>query len=900
MKSVLVSLIAFVGCTANLDLNSQDPLTNVRPIYFYDWTGKKTDHLQFIANDTTIAYSVVPGVSGTDWEIIPPLPEGFSFSKSDLVLESRYQGEFKSQQFTIQLSKGGTVLANATFYLEAVPCSDRVIYSVEQGKGSYVVEIRQNSQLVRNGTISGGKTMCLPKGKLEVKTLCYGQVFDSCLLQFVDPAGLVLHRSEFIPHQSESFTVDPNPKEAPSFGEFKKDFYTRFRSLKSFSIPIFGAHYPVEFDPPLPDDLVWSSLYQHINVNADRGSYKFTLTIHNAVGKASTNIGIYVDTCPEPLYLLAPRATGTNQENITITDSEGRVVMREYMNGAVEANTCVPAGEYDVTITMLEERYPSDYTLNFMEENGDFMESFIRNRGLETDVHRITLGNAVPFGSSFRFLIADHVDAKWTQRKFNDRKWNEGVSGHWGSFSSPSAFFRKQFSVKDLSFQSVVQVATKAVGDVTLYVNGAYLRRYMNVNATRVHTTIPTSFLSKGDNIICAEVHGANAETIVFDLSVHLSRSWLLHRPQKGIASDSPKQESSSYSAQYAFEKKKFSSDTWKSVSIPVNLTFLFTDLHRSWINRILFSPYFKDNAPVDFEIDGLITVKKGNEMVIKEADTLGRIVNPSFGFTHRYYEFDFTPKRFYDGFRFRFNKGYANDSIAVNFISFYMRSPLRCKRSGTYKSALLGERLTGRCSMKQTGYRAMRCVPDMNGKPVWERDDSMCVDRYAPRGLSFVDTKIVVTPLADGWLDMFYDKMRSVVMKNLTIWKEQISFPVERFLDDTDTQREVMMRFTVEEEIGDYILKKLKEEATGIERQITTTMSAYRPCTITVDRNPTYRSPFPWHTVWWVVLVAVLLVVSNLLTAICVKLSSRSHVGEQGVKRLKKQGALLDDQAPL
>ena len=899
MKSVLVSLIAFVGCTANLDLNSQDPLTNVRPIYFYDWTGKKTDHLQFIANDTTIAYSVVPGVSGTDWEIIPPLPEGFSFSKSDLVLESRYQGEFKSQQFTIQLSKGGTVLANATFYLEVVLCTDRILYRIDQGRGICGVEVRQESILLRNATTKGRAFICLPPGVLDLHVSCLSKGYDDCSIRFMDPEGLILYHSVIARDNSKSFSVDPQPKEAPSFGEFNRNMYAVYKGDSSYSIPIIGTYYEPKFDPPLPNSIYWLSLVNTITVRADRGSYKFTLTIRNPIGKASTNIEIYVDTCPEPLYLLAPRATGTNQENITVTDSEGRVVMRKYMNGAVEANTCVPAGEYDVTITMLEERYPSDYTLNFMEENGDFMESFIRNRGLETDVHRITLGNAVPFGSSFRFLIADHVDAKWTQRKFNDRKWNEGVSGHWGSFSSPSAFFRKQFSVKDLSFQSVVQVATKAVGDVTLYVNGAYLRRYMNVNATRVHTTIPTSFLSKGDNIICAEVHGANAETIVFDLSVHLSRSWLLHRPQKGIASDSPKQESSSYSAQYAFEKKKFSSDTWKSVSIPVNLTFLFTDLHRSWIDRIHFYVSNRDKAPTDFDIDGLITVKEGNETVIKEVDTLGRIVNPSFGFTHRYYEFDFTPKRFYDGFRFRFNKGYANDSIAVNFISFYMRSPLRCKRSGTYKSALLGERLTGRCSMKQTGYRAMRCVPDMNGKPVWERDDSMCVDRYAPRGLSFVDTKIVVTPLADGWLDMFYDKMRSVVMKNLTIWKEQISFPVERFLDDTDTQREVMMRFTVEEEIGDYILKKLKEEATGIERQITTTMSAYQPCTITIDRNPTYRAPFPWHTVWYIVAMVAILIVSNILTFLFA-LSFRSQVDKQGVKRLKKQGALLNDQAPL
>ena len=896
VNSILIGLVLSFGSAAIQGMDSLIQREEVKSIHFYDWTGTETNNLHFTVNDTSTTYAVVSEASGTDWEIIPALPEGLMLNKYSLQIMNYGCGEFASQMFTIQLSKRGEVVANATFHLEVVPCTNGIIYSVNQGKGSYVVEIRQSSSLIRNVTISGSKTMCLPPGTLEVKTFCYGQVFDTCLLQIVDPAGLVLHRAVFTPQESESFTLDPQPKEAPSFGEFQKDFYARYKGLESFSIPIIGAHYPVEFDPPLSDKLHWSSLYQLLTVSEERGSYKFTVTVHNAVGKASTNIGVYVDACPENLYLLAPRATGTNQENITITNSQKEVVMREYMNGAVEANACVPAGDYDVTITMLEDKYPSDYILSFIEENGDYAESFIRNRGLATDVHRITLGDAVAFGSSFKFLVASSVDAKWTQKKFNDRKWSEGVAGHWGSFSSASsAFFRKQFSVKDLSFQSVVQVATKAVGDITLYLNGEYLRRFTSADASRIHTTVPATFLSKGDNVICVEIHGTSSETIVFDLSVHLSRSSLLHRPQSGIASDEPKQESTSYKAQYAFEKPSSGTPYWMSAGIPVNLTFLFTDPHRSWINRILLSPYYKDKAPVDFEIDGVITTKEGSEMVIKEADTLGRIVSPSFGYTHRYNEFDFTPKRIYDGFRFRFLKGYANDSIVMDSISFYMRSLLRCKRTWGYKSALLGESPMGRCPMKMTGYRTMHCVPDAEGKPVWERDDSMCVSRYAPRGFSFVDTKIVAIPLADGWLDMFYDQMRSVVMKNLTVWKDQISFPMNRFLDNTDTQREIMMRFTVEEEIGDYVLKKLKEDMAELEKQITTKMSSYRPCSILLDSHPKYRSPFPWSTVWWVVLVVVLLVVSNLMTAVCMKLSNRSQTGgKQGLRQLKK-GALLE-----
>ena len=889
-------MILSIGCATIQDVYLQDPLTDVRPIHFYDWAGNVTDHLQFIVNDTSITYTAVPGVSGTDWTITPDLPEGITFSKSTCVLTSNYQREFKSQQFTIQVSKEGTVVAQSTFSLEVVLCSSGIIYRVEQVHGTCGIEIRQDSVVLRNVTTKGGLRMCLPPGVFDAYLSCVPKGFEDCTLRLTDPQDLVLFRTDLEQSHSELITVDPQPKEAPSFGEFKKDFYAVYKGLDSFLIPIVGAYYPVEFYPPLPEKIFWSPLSQSLSVLAERGSYKFTVTVHNAVGKASTNIGVYVDTCPENLYLLAPRCSRTSQDNITVTNSQKEVVMREYMNGAIEANTCVPAGDYDVTITMLDSKYASDYILSFMEENGDYTESFIRNRGLATDVHRITLGDAVAFGSSFKFLVASSVDAKWTRRKFNDRKWSEGVAGHWGSFSSSasSAFFRKQFSVKDLSFQSVVQVATKAVGDITLYLNGEYLRRFTSADASRIHTTVPATFLSKGDNVICVEIHGTSSETIVFDLSVHLSRSSLLHRPQSGIASDEPKQESTSYKAQYAFEKPKYGSDHWKSAGIPVNLTYVFTDLHRSWINRIHFYPSYEDQAPVDFEIDGLITTKEGNETVIKEADTLGHIVDPNFGYIHRYYEFDFTPKRIYDGFRFRFLKGYANDSIVMDLISFYMRSSLRCKRTWGYKSALLGESLMGRCPMKMTGYRTMHCVPDAEGKPVWERDDSMCVSRYAPRGFSFVDTKIVASPLADGWLDSLCKQMRTIVTKNLTVWEDQVSFPMNRFLDEAIAQREIMMRFTVEEEIGDYVLKKLKEEMAEVEKQITTTMSSKRSCEVVIDPDPKYRSPFPWSTVWWVLGMIAILAVTNILTFFYA-LSFRSQTGEkQGLRRLKK-GALLE-----
>ena len=605
-----------------------------------------------------------------------------------------------------------------------------------------------------------------------------------------------------------------------------------------------------------------------------------------------TDSSVFGDYCPMNFSMLAPFAVKTNQETLTVTDSQQKVVLQEYMNDAIDVVKCVRVGDYDVNITMLEDDYPSDYVLSFMGENGNCLESIVRHRGLSTDVHRITLRDTVPFGSSFKFLVANSASAKWTQRKFNDRKWSEGVTGHWGSFSSASAaFFRKRFSVRDLSFQSIVHVATKAVGDITLYLNGEYLRYYKSNETARIYTTVPGTFLVKGDNVVCVEVRGTPSEPIEFDLNVHLSRSPLLHRPHIGVASDHPKQNMSSFVPQYAFEKPRLGDRWWMSAGVPVNLTFLFTDPHRSWINRIHFFPRYEDQAPIDFEIDGLITTKEGNETVIKEADTLGHIVDPNFGYIHRYYDFDFTPKRFYDGFRFRFHKGYANDSVVMDFISFYMLSSLRCKRTWGYKSALLGESLIGRCPKKMTGYRMMRCVADMEGKPVWERDDSMCVPRYPPQGTSYVDTRIVTTLLSDKELDTLYSQLQFLITKNLTLSEDQISFPMDRFLDDAETQREITMRFTVEEEIGDYFMKKLKENMAEVENQIMRRMSKERPFKVVIDRNPTLRLPFPWHVVWWVVAMLVLLVVSNFLSVVFTSLWYRSRMGrKQGLDQLMKK----------
>mgnify|MGYP004733450493 CR=1 FL=1 len=67
--------------------------------------------------------------------------------------------------------------------------------------------------------------------------------------------------------------------------------------------------------------------------------------------------------------------------------------------------------------------------------------------------------------------------------------------------------------------------------------------------------------------------------------------------------------------------------------------------------------------------------------------------------------------------------------------------------------------------------------------------------------------------------------------------------------------------------------------------------MSKERPFKVVIDRNPTLRLPFPWHVVWWVVAMLVLLVVSNFLSVVFTSLWYRSRMGrKQGLDQLMKK----------
>ena len=220
-------------------------------------------------------------------------------------------------------------------------------------------------------------------------------------------------------------------------------------------------------------------------------------------------------------------------------------------------------------------------------------------------------------------------------------------------------------------------------------------------------------------------------------------------------------------------------------------------------------------------------------------------------------------------------------------------------------KEIRVGDNQIEKCPFKYIGYRVKHCTLDVERKPIWEIDDSMCINRYAPKGISYVDTVFTVTNLPYGWYDSLFEKINAVVTSNLTVWNDDISYPIMKYQNIYDCSREVMMRFTLEEELGDYVEMKLIPilPHLGIEAADKMDKSHVRPFTVEFDLKATYRSPFPWSIVCWIVIGVVFYLLSLVVAIFCGRLTVRSNLASgkiPSVKRLKKSKTVKQEEERL
>ena len=806
----------------------------------------------------------------------------------------------ETKEYTISVES--TVVVSASFSLDVITCPSGFYYHVTQS-GDVTMTINYHSTFLRNVTLTSSRDLCLYEDDMDVIAYCSYCPAYRCYVTIYGEDNLILMRTVVDYQQSSQNTLSYHSSGVPviTAPEYMVGLAKNYFAL---SIPISDHYYPVVIEPS-SSNVRWNDIYQELRVRLPYGVHTFTMRASNEKGNSEVVLNIYINQCPPQYsYLHISRPSG-NTDDLYIYDINQNLVFTDWMNGEYKKALCLDPGRYYVNVTRGEDS--GEYEMYFLDEYDDVNDMMIWNVKGDSQVQMITLGDDIPFGSSLKYLISDNPDKNWNMKKYRDKNWKEGKTGSWGLFSHSTVYFRKQFSVNDISQVSIVHVTIKGHDQVTVFLNGIQIS-YVDMssrNLTSIRTTVPSDMISKGTNVICVcltrSSSTSSTDMIDFDLKLKTIPAETLLRSLKGIANDQPVQPRDAYAAKNAFGGQYY----WKSIAVPVNLTYLFTNGDQSWINQISF--YGTSNSvPVDFMIQGLVTVPdKNGSYVIVQADDLVHVQDDTFLYMQDLYKVDFTPSRAYDGFRFVFYKGYNNsEAVSMRDIQFYVRSNRMCKGSWG-KEIRVGDNQIEKCPFKYIGYRVKHCTLDVERKPIWETDDSMCINRYAPKGISYVDTVFTVTNLPYGWYDSLFEKINTVVTSNLTVWNDDISYPIMKYQNIYDCSREVVMRFTLEEELGDYVEMKLIPilPHLGIEAADKMYTESFRPFTAEFDLKATYRYPFPWSIVCWIVIGVVFYLVSLVVAIFCGRLTVRSNLTSgkvPAVKRLKKSKTVKQEEERL
>ena len=271
-----------------------------------------------------------------------------------------------------------------------------------------------------------------------------------------------------------------------------------------FSVSILDHYYPVVIEPSNPG-VQWSDITQELRIRLPKGVHTFTMSASNEKGRTETVLEIYINQCPpQYAYLHIDRPDG-NSDYLYFYNDKQNLVFTDWMNGDYERVMCLDPGKYAFNVTKYSQLYSGEYTMNILDEFNDVKDMLTWNIVGDSQIQMITLGDDIPYGSTLKYMITDSPDKNWNTKKYRDTKWKEGITGTWGSFSQSSVYFRKQFSITDISQVSIIHITIQGHDQVTVFLNGIEVSN-VDMNSRKLssyRTTVPSDMISKGMNVIC-------------------------------------------------------------------------------------------------------------------------------------------------------------------------------------------------------------------------------------------------------------------------------------------------------------------------------------------------------------------------------------------------------------
>ena len=747
-------------------------------------------------------------VDEVNWSISPALPSELTLSTTG-VISGKTKASIPETEFIFKATNSAGS-SNSSFSLTVRGCSyGDYLYAkfYYRSRGTFV--IRKDDKVYYNETLSQISNtdypICIPRLSYEYEFSC--GTYSNCYLYLVDEHDLYYLSSIIYEGETKkgSFEITPTKIPVISFPSLITAYDGESLNIK---IPIDGVHGNLSVTPSLPKDVDITKGMFIMSGKVSKPLYEtYTITTSNSIGTVSFSFILAVDVCPPGMTLMVINfRRRTVLEQWKVLNSQNEVLFdqtQEHLSN--KHNICWTPGSYQFVMATRGETggWDSSAGLSVNDEWGVLSEFRLPDNQREASRH-FNFELSVPEKSEW-LMNAGSVSGKWKSARFNDKKWLKGKDGSWGRFSSNTnvLYLRKKFNVNDVNKYTYIHLDVKRSNDceVIVYVNEKKLieRTGESIDGY-ARSSFPVSIL-KSSTIVAVEIHRAShspeTSEIVFDLRATLVSSSCILQSLNGKALD-PSGSSVVHSPDYAFDLDTHS--YWQPESLPATLRYTFGNDALVVVNKA-FIHLLKSDTPSSLRIEG---VNKDNSTVVlysMKSETFLRN-----GEEVMYFE----NSQPFHSYQFVFESSLEGRVFQVYDVRFYSCTDQSCKKKGSYSTSYPETTQYGKCPLMSVGMNQMHCE-EGDEKVSWREDRSSCLKRIPSQGVAYIDWSFVLGNMTQSNWVHAESQMISLVTENLKVSEEEIEFILVRDISDSTTiQFNVLCRFTLEYEIGDYILKHL------------------------------------------------------------------------------------------
>lgn len=780
------------------------------------------------------------------WSIDPLLPSSLTLNRNTGLINGQVVSLLPETVFNITATNSsGSVSILFPISVTSCPYGEFLYPKTTLGDQG-MFKLKKGSEEVYSAYLSQTgitNAICIPYETYSYEFNCMVATYDACIVTVTSDSGLVFKSLKVAKKETEMGDFEMVPQSVP----IPSTPINPVLAISGVTVSIFlsasTVHSNFTFSPSLPSTVVFLDNRSSLQgVFPEGGSYQYTVCCSNSQGEGSFVLRVNVDLCDSSLLLTQlSRIQGQPTESMNITNSKEEVVFNYQFDGnSMKLNLCLPQDDYMVHIyTTGETGWYENAGLVIHDASHEIIGMYWMQAGEYEKHTRLVLRYAVNEGSSIKYHHGP-VSGKWTEASYRDSSWSDGSVGNWGSFDS-EVYFRKSVKLDESIRFGIVLVNVFVEGTVELHINSVLVWKETVITAEWKRLSLQASIFEESSILAVKLTKSSSSQTTVyFDLQVQPLFANSLMRSEQGSATDDLVKPDPSHPPSKAFDGDP--TTYWSASSLPASLTFSFAKSREVAVNEIRF--YRMTNikeVPTSLRIEGVIN--NSTSTVLATMSTLTFFKGSGF------HSFFFTNTSPYPAYRIVFEAGGSGPSIRVYEIRFYIHNSLTCKKQFRLSALQTGGVAYQSCPLGQVGVKQMRCI-DQDNVAMWVDDRSSCREKYPSRGVAYVDTAFTLTNITlSEWEYPIQHDFADIITTQLTVKNNETSYTFVRDLtDEILCSLEFRIRFTLEEDIGDYVQRHMKYLINDLDAMLKEKYKNTHPyISITVNSGPDLYEPIPW-----------------------------------------------------